>query len=65
MSAGIFAFKMTLLAATACAVLCAFAYFAGCDTGASMVRKQAVTRGHAVWVADTVGNTTFVWKEAE
>ena len=41
--------------------LCSLVY--GLNSGAQLVRAEAVERGFAEWVPDKEGNTTFKWKE--
>jgi hypothetical protein len=49
--------------------LLAFVIFmVGCSCGESHAirekEKEAVVKGHAIWVADKDGKSTFQWKEA-
>ena len=44
-------------------------FIVGCCTGVSFTKKsyrtEAVKLGHATWVVDEAGNTTFQWKETK
>lgn len=43
---------------------CAISFgLSGYTIGASMIQKEAITNGHAVWVSDEIGNPKFMWKE--
>lgn len=51
-------------------VVCATAVFllgilGGLGTGTKITQKEAVRMGHAEWVVDANGSTTFKWKEAK
>jgi len=51
-------------------VVCAIAVFllgilCGLGTGTKISQKEAVRLGHAEWVVDVNGSTTFKWKEVK
>jgi len=51
-------------------VVCATAVFllgilGGLGTGTRITQKEAVRLGHAEWVVDVSGSTTFKWKEVK
>ena len=51
-------------------VVCATAVFllgilVGLWTGTNVTQKEAVRIGHAEWVVDVSGSTTFKWKEVK
>ena len=37
----------------------------GLDRGETLMREEAVLKGHAEWVADTSGKPQFKWKESK
>jgi hypothetical protein len=52
----------------ACFIFAAFGFGFGISFSKSQFRqdfeREAIKKGHATWVADKDGNSTFQWKEA-